>query len=301
MPVYVGIDGGGTRTTAVATDAAGRELARVEGEPGLVSTLEPAAGAGTLARVARRAADAAGASSGPLAGLCCALAGAGREPERMALEEALRATGVAERVRVTTDAEGAMADAFAEGAGILVIAGTGSIAWARDGRGRTARTGGWGVLLGDEGSGYAIGLAALRAVARAHDGRSFRTTLTGAVLAHAGVRAPEELIGWAAAASKGEVGSLAPAVFAAAAEGDEPARALLRQAATELADHVRALYERLAPWPEPPLLALAGSLIAPGGPLRDAVVAAARSIAPLRLVERPVDAGSGAASLARGL
>ena len=217
MDLYVGIDGGGTRTTAVATGPDGRVVARAEGEAGIVKVLEPAAGVSILVGLTRRAAAAAGAPEAPVAALCCALSGAGREPERVALEAALRATGVAQCIRVTTDAEGAMADAFGTGAaGILLIAGTGSIAWGRDAAGRTARAGGWGFQLGDEGSGYFLGMAALQAVVRAHDGRAPETTLTADVLERTGVGAVEGLIAWTAAATKGDVGALAPGVCAAA-------------------------------------------------------------------------------------
>ncbi len=301
MAIFVGIDGGGTHTTALATDAGGRELARVAGEAGIVDVREPAARAGSLAALARRAAEATGA--GRVEALCCGLAGAGREPERLGLEEALRATGVAERVRVTTEAEAAMADAFGTGGtGILVIAGTGSIAWGRDARGRTARAGGWGLLLGDEGSAYALGMAALHAVVRAHDGRGNPTTLTSSVLHATGVAAPEGLVGWSAAASKGDVGALAPLVCVAANAGDIAAKSILDGAAHELATHVLALNARLGPWSEPPLLALAGGLVGPGGPLRERVIAAVeRLLVPVRPLERPVDAAAGAASIARSL
>ncbi len=299
--LYVGIDGGGTRTTAVATDADGHELARVPGEAGIVNVLEPAARAGSLAALARAAAEQAGGRQ--IAGLCCGLAGAGREHERAALEDALRATGVAERVRVTTDAEAALADALGPtGAGILVIAGTGSIAWGRDARGKTARAGGWGLLLGDEGSAYALGMAALHAVVRARDGRGQPTSLTAAVLEATGAAAPEGLIAWAAGASKGDLGALAPLVAEAAPAGDLAARAILENAAQELGMHVLALHFRLGPWAEAPLLALAGGLLAPGGPLRTPVIAALeRLLVPVRPLERAVDAGAGAAALARAL
>lgn len=301
-PIYVGIDGGGTRTTALATDAAGRELARAEGAAGIVNALEPTAGAQALAALARSVARRAGATPpAAVTAVCCALAGAGRDPERIALETALAQTGVAERVRVTTDAEAALADALGDGAGILAIAGTGSIAWGRDAQGRTARVGGWGLVLGDEGSGYSIGLAALRAVVRAHDGRAPGTALITPVLQVTGVGAEEGLVAWAAGAAKADVGALAPAVFLAADAGDEPARAILAEAGAGLAEHVAALYRRLGPWPDPTPLAFAGSLIAPGGPLRPWLAAAVTRIAAFQLVERPVDAARGAAALARAI
>lgn len=299
MALYIGIEGTGSRTCAVATDESGRELARVGGEAGFVDTRDPAHLAGSLSGLAREAARAANAER--IESLCCGLAGAGREPERLALEEALAATGVAARVRVTTDAEAAMADAFGPGGtGILVISGTGSIAWGRDTRGKTARVGGWGLLLGDEGSGYALGLAALHAVVRAHDGRGHPTVMTDAVLQATGVAAPEGLVAWTAAASKAQIGALAPIVVDAAAAADLAAKAILDGAAHEIAMHVLALNARLGPWSEKPIFALAGDLVAPSSPLRARVLTAVdRLLVHVRPLERAVDPAAGAAALAR--
>ncbi len=297
--VFVGIDGGGSGATAVAVDREGQELARVTGGPALVRAGDPAAGASALADLADRAVREAGARL-PVTGLVCALAGAGREPERRALAAALLREAVAIRLRVVSDVEAAFQDAFGDGAGILLISGTGSIAYGRTEDSRWARAGGWGALLGDEGSGYAIGLAALRAAARAHDGRGPATGLLDAALAHAGVSAAEGLIAWAERAAKAEIAALAPAVFAAADEGDEVAGAIVARAAQELARHVEAVYGALAPWAEPPAVALAGGLLAPGRPLRDGTI---REISRLEgvgpVLDRAVDAARGAAELAR--
>ncbi|MBI4409618.1 MAG: hypothetical protein HY561_07905 [Gemmatimonadetes bacterium] len=300
MPQYfIGIDGGATRATALVTDETGRELARLGGGAGIVKAASPAAGAQALASLAAKALSAAGAAS-PAAGLCCALAGAGREPERDAMRTALYAAGVARRVSVVTDAEAAIQDALGTGPGILIIAGTGSIGWGRGDDGQTVRVGGWGELLGDEGSGYAIGLAGLRAAARAVDGRGPATPLLEQLLAETKVKAPEGLIAWVEQASKADVAALAPRVLAAASQGDEVARALGAQAARDLVDHAAALHRRLSPWREAPLVALAGGLLAPGRPLRVAVLQAVRSL-PLafRVLERDVDGARGAAALAR--
>ena len=180
MDVFVGIDGGGSRATAVATDVEGRELARVEGGPGRIRLDAPGTGAHVLADLVDHVIREAGARL-PAAGLICALAGAGREDARRELAAALLREAVAIRLRVVTDAEAAYQDAFGGGPGILLIAGTGSIAWGRDADGRTIRAGGWGALLGDEGSGYDLGLRALRAVLHAHDGRGPATGLTGTI------------------------------------------------------------------------------------------------------------------------
>ena len=298
-PIYLGLDGGGTHTTVLATDAAGAELARIEGDAGIVDARDPAARAGALAALVRRALARAGAEP-PAAALCCALAGAGREPERRVLLAALEPLGIARTIRIVGDGDAAFHDAFGNGPGILLIAGTGSSAWGRGEDGRMARAGGWGQLLGDEGSGYALGLAGLRAVARAHDGRGPETALTEMLLAATGVGAPEELIAWTARATKAEVAALAPRVAAAGAAGDGVAAALVAQAARALAEHVQALYERLGPWRGAVGVAFSGGLIAPGGPLRGAVAAeVGRLDAALRLLEGRVDAARGAATLAR--
>ena len=297
---FVGIDGGGTRATAVVTDGRGAELARVEGEAGLVLAGDPAAGAPALGALVARALAAAGAEP-PAAVLCCALAGAGREEQARPLAAALERLAVARRIRVATDAEAAFHDAFGNGPGILLIAGTGSIAWGRGEDGRTARVGGWGHLLGDEGSGYALGLGALRAAARAHDGRGPETRLLRRVLEHTGLDSPEALIAWAATASKAAIAALAPLVASAAAEGDAVARTLVDEAARELAGHAAALHRRLGPWSAPPPIALAGGLLAPGRPLRPAVVAAlGLTGVPYRVLDDAIDAARGAAALARG-
>ncbi|HEX7118089.1 MAG TPA: BadF/BadG/BcrA/BcrD ATPase family protein [Longimicrobiales bacterium] len=297
--IFVGIDGGGTGATAVAVDGEGRELARLRGGAALVQAADPGAGASALADLVDRVARAAGARL-PVDGLCCALAGAGREDERRAVAAALHREAVAVRLRVTADADAALHDAFGDGPGLLLIAGTGSIAYGRAADGRVARAGGWGALLGDEGSGYALGLDALRAAVGAHDGRGPATRLLAASLAHAGVAAPEGLIAWAGAAAKAAIAALAPAVLDAARDGDVVAAGIVRRAADALARHVAAVHATLAPWPDPPGLALAGGLLAPGRPLRDHVVTAiARLETPVGILDRAVDAARGAATLAR--
>lgn len=299
MSLYIGIDGGGTQTTALVTDEDGNQLARLDGDAGIVNLLEPEAGAHALADLAS-AALAQARSDARASSLVCALAGAGREPERTRLEEAVRAMGVAERVCVTSDFEAALHDAFGDGSGILVIAGTGSSAWARHEDGRTARVGGWGHILGDEGSGYALGVAALRNCMRQYDGRAANENWAQLVLGHTYLASPEALVRWAAAASKADIAALAPVVFEAAEQGSATARMILMTAAHELAAHVAALHERLQPWPEAPTVALTGGLIAPGRPLRDDVIREIRELdLSLPIFNRRIDAAAGAAALAR--
>ena len=135
---------------------------------------------------------------------------------------------------VATDIEIALAAAFDDGPGIVVSAGTGSVAVGRDRSGKQHRIGGYGWQMGDEGSGYAIGRAALGAVSRAVDGRSPRTALSDRVLAATRSENFDALVRWAAGASPAEVAALAPHVLDVAAHGDPLAQGIADYAAREL-------------------------------------------------------------------
>lgn len=297
--IVIGIDGGATHATAIVVDARGIERARAEGGPGIVNPVDPAACVGRLAVLARSAIARAEVFA-PVDALCCALAGAGRAELRDAVRTELAREHIARRVDVITDAEAALADAFDDAPGILLIAGTGSIAWGRAEDGRLERCGGWGALLGDEGSGYALGVEALRACVRAADGRAPATRLGSALLDALSLRRPEELIGWSAAAGKHDIAALAPIVLRTAEHGDSAAQQLRDDAAQALARHVVVLRERLGPWSGPADLAFAGGLIRTGGPLRAALTSALAELrASVHVSPHAVDAARGAARLAR--
>ena len=133
--------------------------------------------------------------------LCVGVAGVGRETERQELWQALASRELADEIVIHSDFSVALDDAFGDGPGVLLISGTGSIAYGRGPTGTTARCGGWGPVFGDEGSGAWIGRRALSVVAAANDGREPETALTGAILTAAQVNEPAELIAWAAAAT----------------------------------------------------------------------------------------------------
>ena len=154
---------------------AGTELARVSGAAGLVDPRHPEHSAEVIAQLVRMASAQAGLSAPPAA-LCAGLAGVGNEAERVAVEQALAGTARVVRV-VSSDGEIALHGAFGGGPGVLLIAGTGSVAYGRGPDGRMDRCGGWGMFVGDEGSGYALGRAALAAALRSVDGREAETRL----------------------------------------------------------------------------------------------------------------------------
>lgn len=298
MTLVAGIDGGGTHIRAVIADGQGRELGRGESPGAVVGVDEAATVVERVEDAVRTATKEAGASL-PLRGMWAGLAGAGREAARLQVAGGLGGGRLAEEVIVGTDVEAAFHDAFGADPGILLIAGTGSIAWARSEGGDVVRVGGWGEKLGDEGSGYAIGLGALRAVARAEDGRGPATAVTGILLERLSLDRTEDLIAWTAAATKAEVAGIVRMVAEACAEGDQVANDIFGQAADELSAHLSAVLARGNPWKEQPELVLWGGLLREGGALREVMEAAAAQH-PVRLSARPVDPAMGAARLALG-
>jgi glucosamine kinase len=297
---FLGIDAGGSHTAVVVGDGDGRVLARAEGPGSAMRPSGAEASAAVIADTARRAAAAAGVAL-PADAAMVGAAGAGREPEQHELAAALIAAQVARRVRVAGDSEVGLAAAFGEGPGILLNAGTGSIAFARGPDGRLHRSGGYGWQLGDEGGGYWLGRRALAAAARATDEPEESSTLLERLLVALGLRHLDDLIRWTATANPAQVAALAPHVLNAAREGEAVAQRAVDDGAAELARLVGVL-ARHFPGTEPISIATAGGLLRPTSPLLVALRAALTAHVPrARLVDGPVDAPVRAAQLATQL
>lgn len=295
MPkVLIGADVGGTKT-AVAVSVDGKITGRAEGPGAAVRPGRALASASTIIEVVRRALSEAGRLTGDV--LVVGAAGAGRPPEREELRTAIRNENIVGTVTVTTDIEIALAAAFKEGPGIVVSAGTGSVAVGRDQKGQRHRIGGYGWQMGDEGSGYAIGRASLGAVSRAIDGRSPPTALSQRVLQATRSSDFDALIRWAAGASPAEVAALAPHVLAVAAEGDPLAQGIADYAARELSQLAICLLPKMDLSP-PVNVAVTGGLLSPDQPLRRALLAKLREEPALNPTEAPVDSVAGALLLA---
>ncbi len=277
--IFVGVDGGGTHTRVLVVDEQGVELATAEG-PG--SAIQPGAAsrsAGIIRDAVHRAS--AGLSDRPVRALCVGVAGAGRDEERDTLQSALETDRIAGSVIILTDAEIALEDAFGAGPGVLLTAGTGSIAYGKGPTGVMARCGGWGPNIGDEGGGSWIGRRALGVAAASSDGREPESALPAAIIAALGINSIEALIPWAAAATPADFGKLAPVVLEVAATGDLRANSLVTLAVEELALHVRTLARKLFSDERAAFrLAMHGGLIAPKSLLRRRLEQRMRSIAP---------------------
>ena len=292
--ILIGVDVGGTKTAVGVSDGTAM-LARADGPGAAVRPGRALASATVIAEVVRRALAGTDRLRGDV--LYVGAAGAGREPERDELRKALRTENLATTIVVSTDIDIAHAAAFDEGPGIVVSAGTGSVAVGRGREGKRQRIGGYGWQMGDEGSGYAIGRAALGAVSRAFDGRSPRTALSERVLTVTRSEDFDALVRWAAGASPAEVAALAPHVLDVAAMGDILAQGIADYAARELTQLVICLVPMMDA--ESPIgVAITGGLLTREGPLRRSVLARLKEEPGLTTIETPVDAVQGAIRLA---
>jgi glucosamine kinase len=226
-------------------------------------------------------------------------AGAGRLEEAKELARALRAEELADTVRVMTDGEIALVAAFGQSPGILILAGTGSVGLARDQEGNINRAGGYGWQMGDEGSGYALGRAALGVVGRAADGIAEATGLSERVLTATRSSDISHLVRWAAASGHGEIAALAPLVLEMAESGDRLAAELVARAADDLLNLAISL-RRLFPEGDAIPVAMCGGVVQ-SGPLADALRTMLTDRADLAPVEDAIDPVLGALSLARDL
>lgn len=267
--VVIGVDGGGSKTRAVLANERGSHLAEATGAGSAVHPMDIERSAAVIATVVRDVLQQAKPAGAHVKVLCVGVAGVGREPARSALHDALTREALADDVLVEPDFAVALDDAFGDGTGVLLVSGTGSSAFGRGPTGATARAGGWGPAIGDEGGGAWIGRRALSVVAAAADGREPETALTGAILTTLELEGAEHLIPWAAAATPAMVATLAPVVLTVAAGGDLRANSIVSLAVEELALHVRALARRLFSDERASVpVAFAGGLLAPGSLLR---------------------------------
>jgi N-acetylmuramic acid 6-phosphate etherase len=296
--LLLGIDGGGTHTVALlaapdnAAPTGWNLLGRGTAGPSNRRSVGHERAMAALGEAVAATFASAGLDQGPVAAACLGLAGSGTLEDQDAIRAWANKARLAERVEVTSDGALLLAAGTPEGWGLALVAGTGSIAVGRTVDGRMARAGGWGYLLGDEGSGYALVTAAMRAVARAADGRGPATRLTERFLTRLGLQQPQDLVSavYGGSWDRAALASLAPLVTALAAE-DAVAAAIVDEAARELAETAMAVVRQLG-WGAVPIpLALAGGLLLADADYRRRVSEALKrlgiAVGPVDLVAEP--------------
>lgn len=235
--LVVGVDGGATHTAAVLADAAtGVVAGRGESGPSNLQAVGAEAALRELNTAVVRAFAAAGVHRAPVAAACLGLAGVDLGEGLDVVRGWADIVGLADRVSIANDATLLFAAGTPEGWGLAVVAGTGSIAFTRDRAGNEGRAGGWGYLLGDEGSAWQIGLTGLRAACRSADGAGPPTRLVADFLAQLGATDPRDFIPavYRGAWTRAAIAGLAPVVVGAAEAGDDVAHKLVVQQVTEL-------------------------------------------------------------------
>jgi len=240
----LGIDAGGTKTVCLLADGNGTIIAQSRGGGANLQ----AVGELEVEKVLHQVMDAVLSDTDVHpAAICLGIAGVDRPDDSQVVRGIMRRIGFKTPTVVVNDALVALAAGAGDSPGVVVIAGTGSIAYGRNAGGRAARAGGWGYLLGDEGGGFWIGRAALSAVVRQFDGRGPATRLTDLVLAQMQLSDPTELVHqvYYRDVQRHSIAAIASLVQQAAAEGDAVASEILSRAGTELASAASSVITRL--------------------------------------------------------
>ena len=300
MPYYLGIDGGGTKTACAVGDD-NRLLTSVTAGPSNIVRVGEMQARESLHRVVRQACATAGIIPNQVSGTCVGGSGAAR-PELAAIVRTILAEILSSPIKVVGDMEIALEAAFEDGPGVMVIAGTGSIAYGRDDKGRTARVGGWGFEIGDEGSAHWIGRTAVSAVLRASDRemRGAAVSALGQALCKAwGV---STLLDLARAANSVPSPDFAVLFRSVVACDDPLARAVLGTAGRELAEIAAVVVKRLFVEDGESLVrvAMTGSVFRHASLVREAFYNELKTLAPrAQVMPQVVDPVEGALRMAR--
>jgi glucosamine kinase len=300
VSIFLGIDGGGSKTLCVIGDqnsvwgtgtSAGSNVVRV-GEAGAQESLGAAI---------RQACAAANISPSRIEKTCVGIAG-GALPEIAGVVRRLVSGFVTGEVAVVGDMVIAMEAAFGSGPGVIVNAGTGSIAYGRNSAGQTARAGGWGFAISDEGSGHWIGRSAVAASMRAFDetGAESAGPLLEGIMDSWGVNARDRMVVAANGSPSPNFAALLRTVLSAADSGDAAARAVLTQAGVELATLAKIVIVRLFGDAVPVPVAVLGGVFRNCGLVQQVFYDRLRAVFPQILPKAtPVDPAQGALELAR--
>ena len=267
MPFFLGIDGGGTKTRCIIGDE-NSVLATGSGSGCNIVRVGEACARDSLSGAINEACVQAGVSPQQIARTCAGVAGAADDGVASLVQRVLIGL-VGGAIEVIGDMEIALESAFGGGAGVIVIAGTGAIAYGRNDRGEALRAGGWGRLISDEGSGHWIGAEAIRAALRAHD-RTENSLLLRLMIQELGAGDVHDVAVKANTDPVMDFAKLLPLVLSAADNGDKPAIQVLERAGRELAETAAIVVERLFTNAEHVSIATHGGVFAGSELVKDA-------------------------------
>lgn len=247
MTYYIGVDGGASKTAAIVVDENGKKVGTglAGGSNHLRVGIEEATR--NVERAVNIALREAHIAINDVEYAYCGIAGSDHPLHRQRVVDSLQVFFPRGNFIVDTDARIALTGAVGFGAGIVIIAGTGSVAFGRNPAGEEARAGGWGPTLGDEGSGFWIAREGLSAIVRAHDGRGFATAMTDLLCQEYEMCSPDELprFVYATTTHVDDIARYGKLVIEAAQAGDAVASDILGRAGSELAHCVLAIARKL--------------------------------------------------------
>ena len=263
MKWVIGIDGGGTKTVGCAAAVTGKILGRVEKGPGNYHITGVAKFTAVIAGIIDELAVSCNLKKADLLVVSLGLAGADRVRDREIVLEALAELGLPCCYLVNSDAKIALVAGLGKAEGIVLIAGTGSIAYGINRQGDVIRAGGWGHLASDEGSGYAIGRQAVARGIRAAEGRDKTTIVMDMIMEYASLTSWNDMIGYInnQTTSKGDIAAFAQVVGDAAKQGDQVAIEIVKQAGDALASLVESVITRGFGWEEPVQVCMYGGIV----------------------------------------
>jgi N-acetylglucosamine kinase-like BadF-type ATPase len=260
--LYLGFDGGATKTDVVALNSKKEVVGEATGNPSNFQVIGVKQASVNIFDLTELVLGKIGSDFSNIKTMYLALAGAGRKDDARKMLGGFVGLLDSKRypipkIQVEGDGTAALEGAFGGMPGMVLISGTGSILFAKDEENKIYRVGGWGRLIGDEGSGYALGRSCLAAVARELDGRGSQTMMTRLLCEKMKIENPESMIG-EVYQKDFDIASVATVVIEAAEKGDEVAVGIISENVDDLMRHISAILKKMN---KPVPLALTGSLL----------------------------------------
>lgn len=297
--LFLGVDGGGTKTQIAIMNEAGKVIAEGTSGPSNPLRVGVETAVTNIVQAINEACDRDGLSRGDIAAATLGLAGVRRADLKQRVRDSFVRRIAIRKTEVITDAEIALYGTTLGEAGLVVIAGTGSICLGKNEKGELAISGGWGPLAGDEGGGVGIAQQALHMVAKASDGRGVKTALSEKAAEYFRASGPENLIVaiYSPQIDNSRIAGFARLVVETALKGDKAAIAIMKDAGCELGLAASAVITKLKLQKAEVPIGCVGSVFKAGKLLTKPLLEKVRTVAPKAYLKDPVMTPAAAAAL----